>query len=94
MCDCFTCQHSDNIDVLYGYYYSEYQNNKTNYEYLKNLGYKEGSLSDENGIPQLMAVLHYNTMASGSLLDEVKQEFDKKHKKDLPVQLEFNFNPE
>lgn len=78
MCDCFTCRNRDNIDLLYGYYTSEYRFNKTTYEYLEKLGYKCGSLSDKDGIPRLMAILSCDQMGSGCLLSEVEDKFMKK----------------
>lgn len=81
MCNCFTCRHSNNIDVLYGYYKADYEAHKMCYEYLKNLGYSEGSLSDKEGIPRLMAILNYEKMSSGCSLKDVESKFNLK--KDL-----------
>lgn len=72
MCDCFTCKHSKDIPILYGYYYAEYTTLKGIYDYLERLGYKCGSLSGKDSIETLMAIIKCNKMEAGCILQEVE----------------------
>lgn len=82
MCECFICKNRNNVDLLYGYFKSSYEDHKYIYNYLKDLGYKCGSLSDKDGIPQLMAILSYEVMSSGCLLQEMEDKFNSKNIQD------------
>ena len=70
-CQCFSCQNSDNIDRIYGYYYGCYEVYSMIVQQLKKYGIKEGSIGDDN-LEGLLACCSCNMEDVGCLLAETE----------------------